>query len=148
VYYATRTAEPSDAVLAGLAGAALLPTLVRNDDAATAAVLLPLIDSANHLEEADSRIDYDPVQQCFELSIGPACLVPEDDGSASTPRQTQLYVSYGKKKDPELLLNYGFLPGVSTTTSPTTTTNGGGGGDDYRRRLAEAFLHRNKAVVA
>jgi hypothetical protein len=126
--YATTTVFPSEAVLAGLAVAAVLPTLLTltKQEAATA-VLLPVIDSANHLEQADSTIVFDPVKGCFELSIGPACLVQEGDSTT-----TQLYVSYGKKSDRELILNYGFLPGVPVTLDD----------DEYRRNLAQAFLER------
>ena len=34
------------------------------------AVLLPLIDSTNHLQEADNVIEYDPAVDGFVLSLG------------------------------------------------------------------------------
>lgn len=86
--------------------------------------MLPFIDCANHLEEADSRIEYDPVKRCFELNVGPSCL----DNATQ-----QLYISYGWKNDRELLLNYGFLPSLTVSDSES----------DYRRNLAEAFVERN-----
>jgi hypothetical protein len=47
----------------------------------------------------------------------------------------QLFISYGKKKDTELLLNYGFLRGVSSEGDSSTR----------RRKLAETFLANNSS---
>ena len=47
----------------------------------TAADVLPLIDSANHLQEADSVIEFDPAVDGFVLSLGRKCLVKEVDGA-------------------------------------------------------------------
>jgi hypothetical protein len=116
-----------DIVLLGLGVAVAVPAIINLlSQSPPAAVLLPLIDSANHREGADSTIDYSPLSSAFTLSAGPGCLVEEDG-------KKQLYINYGKKKDVELLLNYGFLEGV--------TTKGGEGA--YRKGLAETFLQRN-----
>ena len=100
------------------------------------AVLLPLIDSANHLEEAKSIIDYNPVNREFTLEIGSNCQVEEENG------KTQLFVSYGLKTDRELLLNYGFLPGETGVTVEDEA------GEDMlrdaqRKELAEIFVRQN-----
>mmetsp|Transcript_11537 Transcript_11537/g.13953 ORF Transcript_11537/g.13953 Transcript_11537/m.13953 type:complete len:192 (+) Transcript_11537:1-576(+) len=144
---------PNDAALIGLGLVAALPTILNLVSSSSSkdesVVLLPMIDSANHMESADSLIELDPVSNCFTLSVGPNCVVMEqeeeevDDHDNPKP---QLYISYGIKKDSELLLNYGFLPGVvpklSSSSSPPeendpTTT------DYYRQRLAETFMSRN-----
>jgi len=88
------------------------------------AVLLPFIDSANHLDDADSLIEYDPITQAFTLTIGPKCVL-----------DNQVYVSYGKKSDIEWLLNYGFLPGVNCYDNNQDE-------DAQRKQLAEEFLRR------
>ena len=93
------------------------------------AVLLPLIDSANHLEEADSAIEYSPLTDSFDLKGGPKCLLEEEDG------KQQLYISYGKKSDRELLLNYGFLKGTSYKVGENET--------ERRKQLAEKFIANN-----
>lgn len=120
--------------------------------ATTTAVLLPLIDSANHSESAsDSRIEYDPLRRRFELWIGPDCLVREeeqegDDGGDGDDdySKTQLYIRYGgNKSDREWLLNYGFLPGVGMSSSNRRKSGPALSDDEYRRTLAEAFLRRN-----
>ena len=43
--------------------------------------MLPLIDSANHLQEADSVIEFDPAVDGFVLSLCRKCLVKEVDGA-------------------------------------------------------------------
>jgi hypothetical protein len=123
--YLQNNPDPNDLVLFGLALAAAVPAAlnVLGDNKGGDAVLLPLIDSANHLESADSSIEYDPLKGTMSLSIGPNCLVKEEEG------ETQLYVSYGPKTDLELLLNYGFLPEI--------------GHVEERKDLAEAFIRRN-----
>jgi len=95
------------------------------------AVLLPLIDSANHKATADSNVEYDPFQKKFSLTIGKYCLEEEGD-------QIQLYTTYGAKQDEEWLLNYGFMPNVSVENSDD--------GDDrrsVRTRLVQAYHIRN-----
>jgi hypothetical protein len=126
--------DPSDLFLFGLAILGALPVLVNvvSPEQEEKAVLLPLIDSANHLETADSSIEYNPLSSEFTLSVGPKCLV-EEDGS-----KTQLYISYGAKSDAELLNNYGFLPGVSCSDGDDEAAR-----DSQRSRLAQAFLQRN-----
>jgi hypothetical protein len=105
--YLQDNTDPSDLFLFGLAVLGALPVLVNvASPKEEKAVLLPLIDSANHLATADSIIEYNPLSSEFTLSVGPKCLV-EEEGS-----KTQLYISYGAKSDAELLNNYGFLPGV------------------------------------
>mmetsp|Transcript_1979 Transcript_1979/g.2399 ORF Transcript_1979/g.2399 Transcript_1979/m.2399 type:complete len:392 (+) Transcript_1979:56-1231(+) len=98
----------SDFVLLALGALAASPLIVDSVSPDKGeVVLLPMIDSANHLQEADSNIQYDPLAGVFSLAIGPNCLVQEKEGE-----KPELYVSYGPKTDNDLLLNYGFLPGV------------------------------------
>ena len=116
-------------MLLGLAALAISPFLVNlavptKDDV----VLLPYIDSANHLEEAHSTIQYDPLGGAFSLSVGPQCLVREGAG-------TQLYISYGPRSEGELLLNYGFLPGILPSNVDDESSN-----DAQRRKMAEEFV--------
>lgn len=118
--------SPSDAILIGLALVGAAPTLLSfANQNRPVAVLLPMIDSINHLEEADSTIDYSPLSDTFTLTVGKKCVVEEEG-------QKQLFISYGKKKDTELLLNYGFLRGVSSDGDSTSR----------RKSLAEAFISR------
>jgi hypothetical protein len=118
--------DPSDALLVGLGLVAAAPIIFNLvTESPPVAVLLPMIDSINHLEEADSRIEYSPLADEFKLSVGKNCVVNENGKS-------QLYVSYGKKKDTELLLNYGFIHGVPCE----------GETSERRKALAEAFLSR------
>jgi hypothetical protein len=125
--------DPSDPFLFGLAVLGALPVLVNVASIQEGkAVLLPLIDSANHLATADSSIEYNSLSSEFTLSVGPKCLV-EEEGS-----KTQLYISYGTKSDAELLNNYGFLPGVSCSDGDDEAAR-----DSQRSRLAQAFLQRN-----
>jgi hypothetical protein len=109
--------------LVALAVLAVLPAILLRPN--KSAVLLPVIDSANHCQTADSSIQYDPIRKTYDLSIGSSCIV-----------QHQLFVCYGTKGDPDLLLNYGFLPDVEMDEADTV--------DEQRRRLARAFLARNK----
>ena len=118
----------NDAILIALAALGSLPTLVNLlKDSPPVAVLLPLIDSANHLEEADSSIEYSPLTDSFDLKGGQGCLLKEGE-------QQQLYISYGKKSDEELLLNYGFLKGTNYDVGSDAT--------ERRRQLAEKFLSK------
>ena len=123
---------------------ALVPLLSQvlgsaNRKGSAVAVLLPFIDSANHLESADSTIEFDPLSDCITLSAGPNCFVKD-----AKSENTQLFVSYGKKTDEELLLNYGFLPNVDLSDVTVESV-----GDEkkvhdmIRRKLAEAFVARN-----
>ena len=94
------------------------------------AVLLPYIDSANHSDDADSNIEYDPVNGIFILDIGQKCKVAEEDG------RTQLYINYGKRTDSNLLLDYGFLTNMSAAKKNLSE-------DERRARLAKEFVRRN-----
>ena len=76
--------------------------------------------------EADSVIEYNPSNDSFELSLGRKCLVKEGV-------RAQACISYGIRKDSELLLNYGFLRGVAID----------GTTDEIRQRLALEFVNRN-----
>jgi len=97
----------------------------------TDAVLLPFIDSANHVESARSNLEFDPLKGVFTVSVeGRNCIV-DDDG------KKQFYVSYGTKKDTELLLNYGFLPAMDVSNMDASTSE-----DETRRRLAATFNSR------
>lgn len=100
------------------------------------AVLLPLIDSANHLQEAESVIEYDPAVDGFVLSLGRKCLVKEVDETGR--ERAQVCISYGIRGDSELLLNYGFLRGVTMDG-----VGSDGERNEIRKRLAEAYLSRN-----
>lgn len=125
----SRQADASYTGFGALAALAVLPLvmdLIRPSP--TAAILLPLVDSANHSEEADSSIEFNAIKQVFELKVGPNCVV-RDEGSG----RDQLFISYGKKSDSELLLNYGFLPEVPVVSD----------GDEQRRLLAQGFIERN-----
>ncbi len=94
------------------------------------AVLLPYIDSANHLESARSNIEFDPLKGLFTVSVeGRNCIVDEESSG-----KKQFYISYGEKLDTELLLNYGFLPGESADALDE---------NEYRKSLAEKFNSRS-----
>jgi hypothetical protein len=92
----------------------------------TCSVLLPLVDSANHASVASSSSDlsFNPRSRSFELCVGPNCVDPVSQ---------QLFVSYGKKSDTELLLNYGFLEGCHVYQNE----------DAQRRELANVYVRRN-----
>lgn len=123
--------------LAIVAAAPVILTTIADQKGSNEAVMLPLIDSANHLQEADSVIEYDPVIDSFTLSLGRKCLVEEVD---EIGRRAQVCISYGVRKDSELLLNYGFLRGV--TIDGLKDIVGDEDRDEIRRRLAEQFLIR------
>jgi len=101
-------------------------TILADAKGSKEACLLPLIDSANHLQEADSVIEYNPANDSFELTLGRKCLVKEGE-------RAQACISYGIRKDSELLLNYGFLRGIKMD----------GTTDEIRQRLALEFVNRN-----
>ena len=129
--YVQNNPYPSDIVLAGLAAVAILPlgfNLLTSSSNPPSAVLLPMIDSANHKEDADSSIAYDPLTKCFQMSIGPQCLTTLQE----QPDLQQLCISYGKRSDVELLLNYGFLPGETCADDVPLSVQ--------RERLAKAFV--------
>jgi hypothetical protein len=123
-----------DMVLLGIGIVAAIPTLINVlSQKPPVAVLLPYIDSANHFEEADTSIEYNSLTDSFNLVSGGGpnssnCIIKESNG------KEQLYISYGKKKDSELLLNYGFLRGVPTDGDASTR----------RKQLATKFLQNNK----
>jgi hypothetical protein len=97
------TAMPPQVVWGGLAVMASLPLITSLlSPPQKSAVMLPLIDVANHRAEAASSIRFDPLTDSFDLVINPRRCVNQSDG--------QLFVSYGDKSDVELLLNYGFIP--------------------------------------
>jgi hypothetical protein len=124
--YYVRFHGQNDAVLLVLAALGTIPVVINLlRESPPVAVLLPLIDSANHMEEADSSIEYSPLTDSFDLNGGPGCLLKEDDGTQ------QLYISYGKKSDKELLLNYGFLKGTTYKVGEDET--------ERRKQLAEKF---------
>jgi len=120
-----------------VAAAPVALTIIADSKGSKEAVMLPLIDSANHLQEADSVIEFDPSVDGFVLSLGRKCLVKDvDDGR----ERAQVCISYGVRKDSELLLNYGFLRGV--TMDGIKSDDGDVDRSQIRQRLAEAFLER------
>ena len=124
--YYNQNPDPSDILMIVFALAAAMPTILSLvNKSPPVAVLLPMIDSINHREEAVANIEYSPLSDSFLLTVNSNCFVVENEG-------TQIYISYGKKKDTELLLNYGFLRDVVLN------------GDSHSRRkaLAESFLAR------
>jgi hypothetical protein len=108
------------------------------------AVLLPLIDSANHVPTAESRLEFDPLEKTFSVSIDPNTCIDA--------KTQQLFINYGTKTDVELLLNYGFLPDSSSPNNPmmldssSSTSNNDNDPnkrDAQRAALAQAFVQRN-----
>lgn len=67
--------------LAVVAASPVVLTMIADQKGSKEAVMLPLIDSANHLQEADSVIEFDPAVDGFVLSLGRKCLVKEVDGA-------------------------------------------------------------------
>ena len=124
--------------LAVVAASPVVLTIIADQKGSKEAVMLPLIDSANHLQEADSVIEYDPSVDGFVLSLGRKCLVKEVDGAEE---RAQVCISYGVRKDSELLLNYGFLRGVSMEGLSEEEDDSR---DGIRQLLAEAFVSRNQ----
>lgn len=110
---------------ATVAIAPLILRIVRGEDKNV--VLLPFIDSANHFEQADSSIEYDQLKDCFTLNVGRNCFVEDIDS------KVQLCISYGQRKDSELLLNYGFINDIVCAGSTQ---------EDQRDQLAKEFLQR------
>lgn len=130
--------EYGDAIAAACGAVALAPlihSIVSGGESTNEgnAVLLPFIDSANHSENAESNIQYDPLKDCFTLSIGNNCYVEDGDSG-----RTQLFVSYGKRSDSELLLNYGFLTDYCADVGIDETNR-----DERWKALAEAFILAN-----
>jgi hypothetical protein len=97
----------------------------------SSAVLLPVINSANHIETADSSMSMIPSDRAFNCNAA-KCFVAKDDD------KPQLFVSYGPRTDTEFLLNYSFLPSV-----PCSEGNDEAVRDQHRRRLADAFQARS-----
>jgi hypothetical protein len=129
------------------------------------AVLLPIIDSANHHPDTmkDTNIVYNPLQHTFEWMIGPKSFIEctnvvrpplrrqqQQTFDTAVPTMTitsndlvpslslQVCISYGKqpKSDIEWMINYGFLPGVSIDADIDNF-------DQYRYFLSQQFLERN-----
>ena len=120
--YSQSVVEANLIVLTALGILSLLPTFLGGLSSTQTVALLPVIDSANHLESADSEILYDPIQKVYQLKVGNYCI-----------QHGQLFISYGKKKDTELLLNYGFLPGVKIPHDDE---------DTIREVLAKAYIQQ------
>eukprot|EP01082_Thalassiosira_pseudonana_P004385 g4405.t1 g4405 contig15:951658-953023(+) len=118
-----------------VAASPVILTMVADQKGSKEAVMLPLIDSANHLQEADSVIEYDPTVDSFVLSLGRKCLVKEVDEAGE---RAQVCISYGIRGDSELLLNYGFLRGVTMEEVKEDADR-----NEIRKRLAEVYVSRN-----
>jgi hypothetical protein len=118
-----------------VAASPVILTMVADQKGSKEAVMLPLIDSANHLQEADSVIEYDPTVDSFVLSLGRKCLVKEVDEAGE---RAQVCISYGIRGDSELLLNYGFLRGVTMEELKEDADR-----NEIRKRLAEVYVSRN-----
>ncbi|GKY91081.1 hypothetical protein MPSEU_000080900 [Mayamaea pseudoterrestris] len=124
--YLDSNSDPSMSLLGSLAGVAAMPMIVSKlKEHRQNICLLPFIDSANHSEQADSQIDYDPLTDSFQLLVGPNCV------NVTT---RQLYISYGPRSDADLMLNHGFLPGVNLDYSCS---------DSYTAALACEYIRRN-----
>merc|ERR1711862_963150 len=100
-----------------------IPILSYFNNNITTAVMLPYIDSANHNSNANSIIEYNPINNCFVLNIGNKCLDVNN----------QLFITYGIKNDDELLINYGFLPGVFSNNDNDDNRDG------IRKKLADEY---------
>jgi hypothetical protein len=177
--YAISTVYPNENVLIALAFAGALPLLVtsaqsfysgvsditsekyKNMD--LSAVLLPIIDSANHDDDAarDTDISYNPFRHTFEWFIGPKSLIsmvwptdvvqyqnPNDINIVVTAKSyaqrneeampKQVCISYGNKKsDSEWLINHGFIPGIKFESDIDNF-------HQYRLFLAQTYLERNR----
>ena len=130
LYSKTHASEPPVPLLAALGILAVAPALLQViTPVPQSAVLLPLIDSANHDASVDAEIQFNSVTGCFELQAGPKSLLVQSDAGNSR----QLFISYGTKSDAEWLLNYGFLPGVEPMDDTTA----------YRNELARVYKERN-----
>jgi hypothetical protein len=122
--------------MALVAASPVVLTVLANKKGSKEAVMLPLIDSANHLQEADSLIEYDPSVDGFVLSLGRKCLVKEVDDAGE---KAQVCISYGLRGDSELLVNYGFLRGVTMDEAGASDQDR----SEIRKLLAETYLSRN-----
>jgi len=137
IVYATDPSVELEPYFLPLGLVAALPTILTiaaDQQGSKEAVLLPLIDSANHLQEADSAIEYDPAVDAFVLSLGKKCLVKEGE-------RAQVCISYGVRKDSELLLNYGFLRGVIMKGFDNNV--GDENRNEIRELVAGQFVRRN-----
>jgi len=139
-YYLSDPLHTDDRITLVLGLVGFLPLLLKIIDQKRGngvmdAVLLPFIDSANHAQEARSCIELNPLKRVFTVSMtGRNCLI-EDNG------RKQFYISYGVKRDTELLLNYGFLPGISLEGEE------GGTYEAYRKRLVETFARNDRSIL-
>lgn len=144
-YLISNPNQSNDALTMGLGLISFLPLVLKNiapKSTNSEAVLLPFIDSANHMEQADSQILYDPLKGIFTLTVsGENAFV--DDEDCDGRKCTQLYISYGAKRDTELLLNYGFLPGVYSSEKLMQVTDCSQRLDHERKALIQAFRKRN-----
>lgn len=137
--YIQNNLYPDPVIIGALAIAAVIPVgmnVLSSSSTPPSAVLLPLVDSANHDENADSSIKYDPASKCFQLTVGPKCLAKSPVVIASSKDDIQLSISYGKRKDSELLLNYGFLPSIPCADDSSVAVQ--------RTALAEEFNRKNR----
>lgn len=155
--YTTYTNDSNELIAMVCAAVAALVPIYYSQKSNKVAVLLPFIDSANHLQDADSSIEYDVLQDCIVLNAGPKCFVKsntttftDSTPAAVTTTATQLFINYGKnKKDEELLLNYGFInnnnndDGKSLQSRLKMWEDSTANRDFIRKNLAEAFTERN-----
>jgi hypothetical protein len=80
------------------------------------AVMAPFMDLANHVDGAESTVEYDALLDAMTLTIDNNNKDPSTSTSTClihdpTTDTQQLCISYGQHKTPEeFLLNYGFLP--------------------------------------
>lgn len=121
--YINGQADPSFGILCALSLVAAAPIVLNREESVVC--LLPFIDSANHSEAANSKIEYDPLTKSFQLCIGSECV------DADTK---QLFVSYGSRTDEEWIINYGFLPGLSLLSTA----------ESYPQELAEEYIRRSR----
>ena len=69
-------------------------------------VMLPFIDSANHKESVRSNIEFDPLKGAFTVTMEGSNCIERDEGKNEKRGKSlkQFYISYGEKRDTELLL--------------------------------------------
>jgi hypothetical protein len=144
-YLITNPTESNDALTIALGLVGFLPLVLKNlgpKSGDSEAVLLPFIDSANHMEKADTHIFYDHLKGDFTLTAsGKYAFV--DDEDCNKRKCTQLFISYGAKRDTELLINYGFLPGVDSSEMFKEDLNLSHQLDTQRKALIQEFRRRN-----
>ena len=97
---------PSDVLLAICAVGAFAPVLryaLPGNNGEVTGCLLPVIDSCNHDSSAGSKISFDILNRKFSLFCKGSCV-------RTTPGLfDELVISYGKRSQEDLLLNYGFV---------------------------------------